>query len=312
MYIVMTRSLRRKTPGTKTPLKTPTPQSIIPPESVVYVIYCHGEEDPASRVLVPFYKGQTIRLDYYVQCGTALWGGETTLNEICQANAVPTLSILSGSTANQMKFSGDDAAFKDTMGIYICNGTKKLLIMPIVSQATYDLLQLIDAIMRYHSSQFSNTNLTFSISLHACRVFPGNPLQKIRHPEILNPETDLVEALSNTLKLTDSPGRASAVVRKIGALTKTLQQRREERDIEDAELQLKINDIANTIRPLKVPTPKQSRKRRLVDLTNVLNPRKTSASTPKRRRTLKTTPTIFGGRRKKSAKKQPKHNSWFS
>ena len=308
----------RKTPTprkTLTPRKTPTLRKKTPtlrkPVSVVYVIYCHGEEEPGVRVPIPYYKGsQAIRLDYYVECGVKLYGSMSTLESICKANAVPTLSISSGSTANQMMFTGDNRpGWKESMGVYVCDGKQAEMILPIGPNQLYTLLQIIDVIAKYHFYQFSNDDVLFSISIHSCRAFENDPVQAIQEPVIMNPDIELADALANTLRISDpaisveETARMGAPIRLPSmAAFKTLQQRKEAAEYEKAAIQAKLNDLTNQMSRVRVsspqpiqlspmitalvPSPTRSRKtkRKHAETINPINRRKTLVSTPKRTR----------------------------
>lgn len=257
------KATKRK--ATKTKSRTISAREILPPiKSVTYVIFCHGEEDPYVRVPIPYYKTQTIRLDYYVHCGMTLWGGDQTLYDICQGNLVPTLSILSGSTAPQMKFIGEDTGkFVDSMGIYVCDKDSINMVFKVRPDIYYSLPDMISEIMNYHAEYEKDLRkkIHFSISIHSCRVFPGNPVQTIERPIVMNPETDLADIFEKTLKIEDeSPNSERGnynVLANTGKLVKTRQERKEEEEKRLALLQIKINDLTHAIETLKIGKEKR-------------------------------------------------------
>ena len=288
-----------KRKSTKTKSRSISAREILPEiKSVTYVIFCHGEEDPHIRVPIPFYKNQTIRLDYYVHCGMSLWGGDQTLEDICLGNLVPTLSILSGSTAPQMKFIGEHTGkFTDSMGIYICDKDGIDMVFKVRPDIFYSLPEMISEIMNYHAQYEKDLRqkINFSISIHSCRVFPGNPINTVQRPLVMNPETDLAEIFEKTLKIKDeSPNSETGnynVLAKNSVLGKTRQERKEEEEKRLAFLQLKINDLTHAIETLKIG----KEKRKIHELDNEINNEKERIV---KRKTLRST--------KKNTKKNTK------
>ena len=291
-----------KRKSTKTKSRTISAREILPEiKSVTYVIYCHGEEDPSIRVPIPFYKNQTIRLDYYVHCGMSLWGGDQTLQDICLGNLVPTLSILSGSTAPQMKFIGEHTGkFKDSMGVYICDKDGIGMVFKVRPDIFYSLPEMISEIINYHAQYEKDLRkkIHFSISIHSCRVFPGNPINTIERPLVMNPETDLAEIFEKTLKINDeSPnsesGNYNVLVANRGELGKTRQERKEEEEKRLAILQLKINDLTHAIETLKIG----KEKRKIHELDNEIDNEKERIVKRKtlRSKTKKNTTTMKKG-----------------
>ena len=63
-------------------------------ESIMYVIYCHGEMMPNlfDNFVIPQYLDRTIHLYYLVDVGYILWGVPNNISEICNANIDPTHS----------------------------------------------------------------------------------------------------------------------------------------------------------------------------------------------------------------------------
>jgi hypothetical protein len=260
------------------------------PKKVIYVVYCHGLEDPTNKITVPHHlNGETFRLDYYVQCGHTLWGGINTLQGICNADITPTLTILSGNLANNMYFSGDNnPALK--MGVYVCSGnpTNIKMIFPMGPSVTYNMETMISMIMRYHAQAFGNTGTQFSISLHNCRSFEGDPIRTVQMPVNMNPETVLAEQLAKSLKITDDFEPEEGLynpVRKVDTFVKTLQQRKEEEEVENAQLQMKINELTDTLTKMSIRNspirkvksaktkPKSYRKKSLVKHSRLENPK---------------------------------------
>jgi hypothetical protein len=298
---------RRKTPTPRR--RTPTPRKTpVPPTSVTYVIYCHGQEHPGSLVPIPYYKGQPIRLDYYVECGVKLFGGPYTLNAMCNANAVPILRISSGSMANNMLFTGDEEPDRiDTMGIYVCDKYNSQMFFPVLPDQLYSLLQIIDVILYYHSTHFSNNDVSFSISVHSCRGFENDTLDLLKEPIIMNPDVELANAFAKTLKIVDSVNSKEAITKPMKtAALKTLHQQKEHAELRSAILQAtkaqQQKELADTILEATIakqqtPLPSQvtrqssrNTKRKHAELINPTNRRKTLMSTPKRTRvaTLRT------------------------
>ena len=266
---------------------TYTPKKGIPsPKTVSYILYCHGSENPETRIVVPYYGSNTFKLNYYVQCGISLWGGLSTLESICNYNTVPTLTVLSGNITNDMYFTGDEmATMKNTMGIYLCDGVNHSMILWISPQDGYDLLGVIWWISQYHSANFDNT-IRFSIEIHTCRAVYNAPVSEAQGLIDMNPDTFLAESFQKSTNINDTTPENYLPPRKLTALRKTLQQRKVESDMENFALQRKIDEITDTLKnikmspmspvlpPTRLPT-KSSTRRRNASSTLTKSTRKT-------------------------------------
>jgi hypothetical protein len=108
----------------------------------------------------------------------------------------------------------------------------------------------------------------------------------------MNPETELSNAFAQSLKITDQSPTNPGLRRKWTALQKTLQQRKEEAEHENAVIQKQLNDVVQKLTKLRVSSPAltkvvptaNTRKRTIRDVENPLNPTKSNLSKTKRRR----------------------------
>jgi hypothetical protein len=147
---------------------------------------------------------------------------------------------------------------------------------------------MISEIMNYHAEYEKDLRkkIHFSISIHSCRVFPGNPIKTIERPIVMNPETDLADIFEKTLKIEDeSPNSERGnynVLANTGKIVKSRQERKEEEEKRLALLQIKINDLTHAIETLKIG--KEKRKIHEID-----NESENTRAT--KRKTLKSTKT---------------------
>jgi hypothetical protein len=204
-----------------------------------------------------------------------------------------------------MVFGGDEHPERiNTMGIYLCDGQTQTKILDIWPNEEYHLNQIIDVIMNYHSNRFLDREVSFSISLHTCRVFEKDPVRVTKYPVVMNPENELANAFAESLKIADkSTPTKPGIRRKWTALRKTLQQRKEEAEFENAAIENALNDVVQKMTQLRVSTPAQNslktpaqsslktpaplkptRKRTIQHLENPLNRKKTTMSKTKRTR----------------------------
>jgi hypothetical protein len=153
------------------------PQQLPEEESIMYVIYCHGEMMPNlfDNFMIPQYLDRTIHLYYIADAGYILLGGPSNISEICNANIDPRHSKKSNDIISNMKLIGGDA-IGFPLGIYVCSNSSQIQGSVLVFDMTNGfpppyhttLRDTIDKIIIHHSQNFPNRGLR--ITMHTCRV----------------------------------------------------------------------------------------------------------------------------------------------
>ena len=158
-------------------------------ESIMYVIYCHGEMIPNlfNNFMIPQYLERTIHLYFIVDAGYILLGGPRNISEICNVNIDPRHTKKSNDIISNMKLIGGDA-IGFPLGIYVCGNSSQIQGSVLVFDMTNGfpppyhttLRDTIDKIIIHHSQNFPNRGLR--ITMHTCRVVTKTIISKKNTP----------------------------------------------------------------------------------------------------------------------------------
>jgi hypothetical protein len=158
-------------------------------ESIMYVIYCHGEMMPNlfDNFVIPEHLDRIIHLYYIADAGYILVGGPINIPLICNANIDPRHTKRSNDIISNMKLIGGDAIGLP-LGIYVCTNGSEIQGSILVFDMTNGfpppyhttLRDTIDKIMIHHEANYRNKGLR--ITMHTCRVVTKTVTSKKNTP----------------------------------------------------------------------------------------------------------------------------------
>jgi len=180
----------------------------IVPESVMYVIYCHGKT-LHGNILLPHLLSKIVFFNYVVDVGYVLLGGEQNILDICDINDEPRERKKSGDVVNNMKLYGGPPIDRE-LGVYICrnnpDGTRSANLIfdmtndyPPPYEALFD--NMINSVFVYHNSNHPEKGIR--IIMHTCRGYENHSVS-VQSMKPFTVDEHLADMLSANLDIKDS------------------------------------------------------------------------------------------------------------